>query len=127
MAGSTINIAEFRCRAMQGRTSHSASHRTSLPFGLTAVESEPPAAQAPDIHEEALISENPAVFDIGIARRAQQHMRSRVVFRPVSIQRPQATVIRFGERGAAVMRSRNSERQRRFAAASHDPDLPPAA
>ena len=127
MAGSTINIADFRCRAMQGRSSHAESQRTSLPFGLTAVESEPPAEHAPEIHDEALISENPDVFDIGLARRAQQHMRPRVVFRPISIQRPRATVIRFGERGVAVMRLRNSERQRRFAATSHDGDLPPAA
>jgi hypothetical protein len=65
------------------------------------------------------------VFDIGIARRAQQHMRPRVVFRPISNQRPRATVIRFGERGVAVMRSRSL--QRRWAASSQDRDLPPAA
>lgn len=125
MAGSTVNIADFRCRAMQSRSSHS-SYRTNLPFGLTAVESEPPAGRESNIQEEALISENPTVFDIGIARRAQ-HMRHRLIFRPISIQRHRANVIRFGEPGVAVMRPRNAERQRRWSAPSQDRDLPPAA
>jgi len=43
--------------------------------------------------QEAVLQEDPMVYDIGIAREAQR-LRRRVVFRPVNIQR-KAKVLRF--------------------------------
>ena len=125
MAASTINISEFRCRGIKFR-----SHPwrpASAAADMVVVEPAPEAAQREaELLHEALISENPTVFDIGIAREAQR-MRQRMVFRPIAIQRHRANVIRFGEPGVTVMRPKGSSGRLQRAAGSHDRDLPPAA
>jgi hypothetical protein len=126
MAGSTLNIADFRCRGMKARSTYKKVRTTRLPHGLTVLESEPAIAepQSERLHH-AQVSENPTVFDIGIAREAQR-TRPRLLFHPVPIQRRRATVIRFGEPGVTVMQPKQAT-VRKQRAASSDFDLPPAA
>lgn len=87
-----VNIADFRCRAIKVRTSHSPVHSTAAQAGLALV--------AP--HCDTAASKHPRVYDIGVAREAQR-TRHRVLFRPISIL-PRAKVLRFHESpaGAAV-------------------------
>jgi len=119
MASSTVNISDFRCRAIKVRPLQSV-RAGNQPIELVVEHREV------ELQQEALISENPSVFDIGIARDAQR-MRQRLVFRPLTLHRQKANVIRFGEPGVTVMRPKSSVSHLQRASASVDHDLPPAA
>ncbi|HWG22294.1 MAG TPA: hypothetical protein VG225_17345 [Terracidiphilus sp.] len=125
MAASTVNIADFRCRAVKGHYSHTPLRDGKRPGGLIIVESAF-ADRDSERGNEALVSENPAVFDIGIAREAQR-LRHRVVFRPITIQRRRSNLIRFGEPRVTVMRVDEWRAAEHWSGASDDCDLPPAA
>ncbi len=128
MTGCTINIAEFRCRAVARVTSSSnyASRRT---HGFYVSEAEAaPREHDEDLLQDAILQEDPTVYDIGIAREAQR-MRHRTVFRPVSVQR-KAKVIRFRSEIPAMFKVR-AEEARVGEGWSNRPDgsndFPPAA
>lgn len=126
MAAPTVNISDFRCRGIKIGPTQSLRPAAAA-ADLVVVEPEPEAARREaELLQEARISENPAVFDIGIARQAQR-MRQRMVFRPIWTQRHRANVIRFGEPGVTVMRPKGSGGRLQRKAISHDRDLPPAA
>lgn len=127
MSALTVNISDFRCRGVNVGPHHQPVRTSTSSAGLAVVEPDASAARREaERLQEALISENPSVFDIGIAREAQR-MRQRVVFRPIAIQRHRANVIRFGEPGVTVIRPKGSSGRLHRTAASHDRDLPPAA
>ncbi len=77
---------------------------------------------------DAVLQEDPTVYDIGIAREAQR-LRYRTVFRPISIQR-RAKVLRFRNEPPVQLKVRVEE-GRGAGARSCMPegphDLPPAA
>jgi hypothetical protein len=76
--------------------------------------------------QEALVQEDPAVYDIGIAREAQR-TRHRVVFRPISIQR-KAKVLRFRSEELVSIGMRVEERRAMESGRPDGPyDFPPAA
>ncbi|KAA6461178.1 hypothetical protein DYQ86_13120 [Acidobacteria bacterium AB60] len=81
-----------------------------------------------EIIQEAIVQEDPLVYDIGIARDAQR-LRHRAVFRPISIQR-KANVLRFRREAPVPIRMGREER-RAMEFWSRVPDgpydLPPAA
>lgn len=127
MAASTVNISDFRCRGANVGPCHQAMRPARASAGFVVAEPEREAAhREAELPQQALISENPSVFDIGIARRAER-ARHRVVFRPITIQRHRANVIRFGEPGVTVMRPKGSNGHLYCTSTSHDHDLPPAA
>lgn len=117
MTGRPVNIAEFRCRAMKARTAQFSLRDTSRSSNLKV---EPLVLV--DVSEE-----NPAVFDIGMARDAQR-FRRRANMRTVSISqrlKQQAKVIRFNEgEGRAVATLRVAEP---WSSPAGPCDLPPAA
>ena len=125
MAASTINIGEFRCRDAKSRFLRKPQRSSGASLAISAIEPEPEFEMDPERLQDALVSENPLVFDIGIARGAQQ--RPRLVFRPVSVQRRRANVIRFGEPGVAVLRPTQAKVCQQRATLNNDNDLPPAA
>lgn len=126
MAASTVNISDFRCRGIKFRPLL-APRPAAPPADLVVIEPEAELARREaELLQEARISENPSVFDIGIAREAQR-MRQRMVFRPIWTHRHRANVIRFGEPGVTVMRPKGSNGRLQRKAISHDRDLPPAA
>ncbi|HEY2860208.1 MAG TPA: hypothetical protein VGJ21_17445 [Terracidiphilus sp.] len=126
MASSTVNISDFRCRVINVRHLHPVARLSGAAAGPVEVEPESRVAREAELLREALISENPDVFDIGIARDAQR-MRQRMVFRLIPVQRNRGNVIRFGEPGVTVMRPKGSVSRLHYASISHDRDLPPAA
>jgi hypothetical protein len=69
--------------------------------------------------QEAVVQDDPPIYDIGIVREAQR-MRHRAVFRPISTER-KAKVLRF--RNAAPT-SNKMRAQERCAAESGMPDGP---
>jgi hypothetical protein len=88
-----INIADFRCRDLT-RATTSAKRSQCRPRGFEIVSGEDELrAREIELLREAVLKEDPMVYDIGIAREAQR-LRRRVVFRPISIQR-KAKVLRF--------------------------------
>lgn len=88
-----INIADFRCRAVT-RATTSSKRSPCRPRGFEIVSGEDGVrAREMELLEEAVLQEDPLVYDIGIAREAQR-LRRRVVFRPITIQ-PKAKVLRF--------------------------------
>lgn len=127
MNGCTINIAEFRCRP----TGRSASPSNRLARRTHAFEVVLPATVTADhdaeMLQEAILQEDPTVYDIGVAREAQR-MRSRIVFRPISIQR-KAKVLRFNEQVPVQVKMRVEEGRGGFrSGVSEGPyDFPPAA
>lgn len=125
MNGSTVNIADFRCRVMNARAGQKPFRAMQSTSGLALVESRRKRAEVMSM-ANAAISENPRVFDIGVAREAQR-MRTRI-FRPISIQR-RANVIRFGEKAAAAVPAvAQAAVAARWTAPVNGPyDLPPAA
>jgi len=90
MNGSTINIADFRCRAITRATSITDRVQRG-PHGFEIAEHE--RDREADLIHVAILQEDPTVYDIGIAREAQR-LRHRAVFRPINIQR-KAKVLRF--------------------------------
>jgi hypothetical protein len=122
MIESTVNIADFRCRAVKIHAIHS-PERTSRQNGPALVESRGNA----EIVSMSGASRGSRVYDIGIARDAQR-MRPRVVFRPISIQR-RAKVLRFHEASEALPRATAiMTASPRWNPAVDGPyDLPPAA
>jgi len=127
MAESHINIADFRCRAINYCSAQSPVRSAKQPRGIMLLELEPAGVEREAVLlKEAMVSKNPAVFDIGIAREATR-LRPRLVLRPVAIQRRRANVIRFGEPGVAVMRGEPSRRGSHWPGMSDDYDSPPAA
>ena len=125
MASSTVNISDFRCRGLKPVHQPMRAGESSR---LVVVEAEPTSSRREtEMLQDALISENPAVFDIGIAREAQR-MRQRLVFRPIAaIHRRRANVIRFGEPGVTVMQPQRPSGRAQRTLASQDRDFPPAA
>jgi hypothetical protein len=125
MATSTVNISDFRCRGIKARLVHQTLRAAGQRAELVVVE---PEHREVELLQEALISENPSVFDIGIAREAQR-MRQRLMFRPIAMYmyRHRANVIRFGEPGVTVMQPKGSSTRIQRTSASQDRDFPPAA
>ena len=125
MAASTVNIADFRCRGVTHRSFRALSNGPQRGPGLSIVEAEPDSAQREaELFQQARLSDDPVVFDIGIARQAKR-MRPRMIFHPVVHLRHRSNVVRFDEPHVAVMRvhePRGIEHP-----ASDDCDLPPAA
>ena len=102
----TINIADFRCRGKSGASRFAdRSARRSRGFDLAGPEGmwDRPAERL----EEAVLQEDPPVYDIGIAREVQR-LRQRAVFRPVSIER-KAKVLRFRDELPVPLRMRAEE------------------
>ena len=124
MDGCTINIADFRCRAI--------TRSASIPRRLHGFEivrpNEGSKEREAEILQEAVMQEDPTVYDIGIAREVQR-LRHRAVFRPISILR-KAKVLRFRAEAPTPVRIRLEER-RAAEAWSGRPDgpydFPPAA
>jgi hypothetical protein len=126
MATATVNIADFRCRGVKHRSLHAPSNSAHKASGLLIVEAEPGSAQREaELLQQARLSDDPAVFDIGIARQAKR-MRPRMIFRPIVLPRHRSNVIRFDEPRVAVMRVQEP-RAIQHHLASDDCDLPPAA
>lgn len=127
MTGSTVNIADFRCRAIRARVGRNSRTFDIRPKGLALVQ--PPSAErGAQLLQEAVTQENPTVYDIGIAREAQR-MRQRTLFRPIFIQR-RAKVLRFtNQPPVQVMRSAEEARQSKgWSGYTDGPfDFPPAA
>jgi len=73
--------------------------------------------------QDAILQEDPTVYDIGIARQAQR-LRYRTVFRPISIQR-NAKVLRFRNELPVQLKVRVEEGRGGMPDGPHD--LPPAA
>lgn len=86
-----IDIADFRCRAITRATTPS-KRSSCRPLGFEIASGEDKLRER-ELLQEAVLQEDPTVYDIGIAREAQR-LRRRVVLRPVSIQR-KAKVLRF--------------------------------
>ncbi len=118
MSHCTVNIADFRCRAIKSRAN---VFRTDSPqTGLAIVA---PRRRGNLLSmSDAAQSGHPHVFDIGVAREAQRS-RQRVIFRPISIQR-RAKVIRFHEVPVQAV----AQAAPRWTPPMNGPyDLPPAA
>jgi hypothetical protein len=78
--------------------------------------------------QEAVLQQDPTVYDIGIAREVQR-LRHRTVFRSMSAPR-KAKVLRFRDEGPVQFKSRVEEAQRKEARVGSPDgpyDLPPAA
>lgn len=123
---SCINIADFRCRTT-ARALSFANRPPRRPRGFEIVQ---PRGSWPEwdarILQEAVVQEDPTVYDIGIAREAQR-MRHRAVFRPISIQR-KAKVLRFRSEEPVSIRMRVEERRAVESGRPDGPyDFPPAA
>lgn len=123
MSECTVNIADFRCRAIKSRAR--IFRTTPAPAGLAIVASR----HRGDVisMSSAAKSDNPQVYDIGVAREAQRS-RQRVLFRPISIQR-RAKVLRFHEAPShAAPLQIAAQAAPRWNPPMHGPyDLPPAA
>ena len=128
MNGCTINIADFRCRAIPGNSlSPSRRSRGFQGFEIVRLEALSPERES-DILQDALVQEDPTVYDIGIAREVQR-LRHRAVFRPICIQR-KAKVLRFRNEALVPMKMRMEERRvaKPWSSRPDGPcDLPPAA
>lgn len=130
MTGSTINIAEFRCRAV-ARVTASYNHLPRRPRAVSVIDVDAISTEREiemDLLQDAILQEDPTVYDIGIAREAQR-LRHRTVFRPASIQR-KAKVLRFRDEVPIRAKAR-AEEARGGESWSKRPDgpydLPPAA
>ena len=127
MTGCTINIAEFRCRAVTRATTFSnrASRRTQT-FSVVENGSSILKPGAELLHD-AILQQDPPIYDIGIAREAQR-LRHRTVFRPISLQR-KAKVLRFIEEIPAMarMRAEDSYAEAWTGRTDGPYDFPPAA
>lgn len=122
MNPSTVNIADFRCRAMNLRALHTSVREVRPSDGPVLVEASSRGNVQSISLREAVSSRDASVYDIGVARQTQR-MRSRPVFRPVSAQR-RANVVRFHAGPAYGAAQAGSA----WNVSSIDPcDLPPAA
>ncbi len=123
MTGRTVNIADFRCRAIKARSAHPSLRGAIGACALNVIE--PSTGQRfLEAKDNATSSENPTVFDIGLAREAQR-LRRRAVCRPIGMKR-RATVIRFGDAQARALAG--SRTPQPWSPAPEGPsDLPPAA
>ncbi len=123
---SCINIADFRCRAT-ARALPFDSRQPRRPRGFALVQPQSTCTEwDARMLQEAVVQEDPTVYDIGIAREAQR-MRHRSVFRPISIQR-KAKVLRFRNEEPVSIRMRAEERRAVESGRPDGPyDLPPAA
>lgn len=124
MTNGPVNIGDFRCRARRSRTVRQVSRSDDRPTGimLVPVDAEPERESV----REALVAENPPVFDIAIAREATR-MRHRILVRPIPMTRRRAQVVRITEPKVAVMSIQEARQPERRVAWSDDYDLPPAA
>ncbi len=127
MNGCTINIADFRCRAT-ARAIGNTNRRARRPRGFAILE--PDAAsqrRGVELLQEAVLREDPTVYDIGIAREVQR-LRHRAVIRSISIPR-KAKVLRFRDELAQhVDRIEKGWRMEAWSGMTDGPfDLPPAA
>jgi hypothetical protein len=133
MTGCTINIAEFRCRAVS-RVTSSSNPRSGRARALSVTDADTRSKDRErdllqiDLLQDAILQEDPTVYDIGVAREAQR-LRHRTVFRPISNQR-KAKVLRFRDEVAVRVKMR-AEEARGGEPWSNRPDgpydLPPAA
>lgn len=123
MAKTLVNIADFPCRGSRNRSIYEARSGEDRPRGLMLV----PEVMEPERESlrDALVAENPLVFDIAIAREATR--RRRLVLRPVPIARRRAQIIRICEPEVAMMGVRQDRLGKRRPAVASDYDLPPAA
>lgn len=124
MNGCTINIADFRCRALKSRAARPSFRDTHKHAGIALVE---PSSSLELQLQQALMQENPEVYDIGIAREAQR-TRARIVFRPAPVQR-RAKVLRFNGNEPIRMTLRTDQPREAYRGGTIDGpyDLPPAA
>lgn len=107
MNDSTINIADFRCRGKAGASRFAdRTARRSRGFDSAGPEGMWKDRGAERL-EEAVLQEDPPVYDIGIVREVQR-LRQRAVFRPVSIER-KAKVLRFRDEVPVPLRMRVEE------------------
>lgn len=119
MNPSTINIADFRCRAMNIRALRTSPREMRRPNGPVPVEASSRSKVQSISLRDAAASR---VYDIGLAREAQR-VGTRVVLRPAAAPR-RSNVVRFhaGPAYDAVQPGRA------WNVTSNDPcDLPPAA
>lgn len=121
MNGCTINIADFRCRATSRITSIDRTPRRVQTFEVVGQDRDG------DLIQDAILQEDPTVYDIGIAREVQR-TRHRAVFRPISIQR-KANVLRFRNEVPVEFKIRAEERRAECWSSRPDGpcDPPPAA
>jgi hypothetical protein len=128
MNGCTINIADFRCRAI-ARTIGNAARRARRPHGFASLELGATSTRlGTEMLQEAVLREDPTVYDIGIAREVQR-LRHRAVIRSISIPR-KAKVLRFRNEPPAQPTGRIEEGRRMedWSGMPDGPfDLPPAA
>jgi hypothetical protein len=124
MADTPVNIGDFRCRGGRSRVAPTSAKDDDRPRGimLVPVEAQPERESV----REALVADNPPVFDIAIAREATQ-VRHRIVVRPIPMQRRHAQIVRISEPRVAVMRIHGEHGHERRVALNDDCDLPPAA
>src|SRR5271165_5341046 len=115
-----VNIGDFRCRGRRSRVANSARGSDDRPRGmmLAPVEARPERESLRD----ALVAENPPVFDIAIAREATR-MSQRMIVRPVPVQRRRAQIIQISEPRVAVMTIEEGRRRDGRRAGTDDYDL----
>jgi hypothetical protein len=125
MNGLTINIAEFRCRA----TSRVAATSNRPVKGLAVVSLDAASDRwETNTLQEAVLQDDPPIYDIGLAREAQR-LRHRAVFRPAGLER-KAKILRFRNERSAQFKVRLEETramQSRSGMPDGPRDLPPAA
>jgi len=116
----TVNIADFRCRAIKRRPSDSPQSAGRLESAYMVLSRPEPKVET---HTSPALSR---VCDIGIAREAQR-LRSRMVTRPIQIQR-RANVIRFGQQKIRLLSADQHRRLSQWPIRPDDPgDFTPAA
>lgn len=111
MNGSTVNIADFRCRASKPRAACPIFRSANAFAGLSVV------------HRGS--DERPTVYDISEARESQR-MRTRLTFRPLGIER-RSNVLRFRAGGPVRLAVRVVDEQPRERFLGGPNELPPAA
>lgn len=124
MKGFPVNIADFRCRAFRSRTAHTSLRAAHRPSGFSLVQAHPRQNASVSL-SDAVISSNPPVYDIGIAREAQQS-HQRPVFRLIPIVR-RTNVVRFSNAPESAATQVRSQARSSKHSSDDSYDLPPAA
>ena len=122
MAASTVNIADFRCRAQKGRMATAPQHEAENAVGLKLVD-----LATGSQHETTEIGgeQDSAVLDINSVR-GREHVQ-RLVLRPALISRNRSNLVRFNEPRVTVMKVKPSYAVQSWAEMADDYDHPPAA
>lgn len=124
MKGFPVNIADFRCRAVRSRPSLTSLRAAHRPGGFSLVQTHPQQSSSVSL-SDAVISSNPRVYDIGIAREARQ-THQRPVFRLIPIVR-RTNVVRFSNASEPAATQVHSQKQSLKSSGDDSYDLPPAA